>query len=138
MVLCWHNPEKYNYKDVKQVTTKQSYKKVEFCGAIKHRESPESYKIFKTKILIEKNKAEVLIKLIRKEQMPRLHAEFDALEAEKDVSTASPKIYQITNFQQRKRIGKRRGKTASFEIYVKNNRIKNGNRNKGDRLVSTQ
>lgn len=127
-----HTPAEYLHSEVKQPITKQFYQRAEFCGAIKYRDSPGSYKIFKIETFVEKNETEILIKLIRKKQMPRLRTEFDALNAEKDVSIASPKIYQIINFQQRKRVEKRRGKTVSFEIYVKINRIKRSNRDKED------
>jgi hypothetical protein len=39
----------------------------------------------KTETLAEKKEAEVLINRLREEEMPRLRAEFNAREAEKDV-----------------------------------------------------
>jgi hypothetical protein len=93
VVSCWHNPEEYLHKDVKQKTKKQDYSKAEFIGAIKWGEPPGPYRVMKTETLAEKKEAEVLINKLREEEMPRLRAEFDAQEAEKDVRLISPTAF---------------------------------------------
>jgi hypothetical protein len=96
---CWHSPEEYLHPDMKQKTQKQDYSKAEFISAIKWGEPPGPHRVFKTETLEEKKEAEVLINKMRKEQLPRLRAEFDAQEAEKDICFQASTLLQLLTFR---------------------------------------
>jgi len=82
----WHSLEERYHLDVKQSTTKQAYSKGEFLGAIKYGEPPGPFRIFLTETPEEREEAEELLDKLRKEEEPRLRTEFNAQEAEKNVS----------------------------------------------------
>jgi len=82
----WHSPEERYHPDVKQTTTKQAYSKGEFLGAIKYGESAGPSRIFLAETAEEKKEAEELLEVLRKEEEPHLRTEFNAQEAEKDIS----------------------------------------------------
>ena len=79
----------------------------------------------------EKNEAEGLMRKMREDQMPRLRAEFDARESEKDVRIVHSVRRISTNHVQRVRVGRRKGKLAKFETYIKERAIRGSNRDTG-------
>ena len=84
--------------------------------------------MFKKETLDKKNEAEELIRKMRKDQILRLRAEFDARESEKDVRIVHSVRRILTNHVQRIRVGRRKGKPAKFKTYVKEHTIRRSNR----------
>ena len=114
----WHTLEEYHHPDVKGGTTKQAYQKAEFVGAIKWGEPPGPYRSFLPETDAEKQEAKLLIQKMQEEELPRLRAEFEALEATKDKAAAV-------------KGQARRGPKPSLDVYIKNHQTKRGNRDQG-------
>jgi len=60
-----------------------------------------------------------------------LRTEFDARESKKDVRIVHSVRRILTNHVQRVRVGRRKGKPAKFETYVKERTIRRSNRDTG-------